>query len=50
MNTKKQQKNEPHKFVLNLSRRLDLSSSNKHDALQKLSVCYKNSVKTINLK
>ena len=32
--------NEPHKFVLNLSERLDLRSSNKYVALQKLSVYY----------
>ena len=30
--------NKPHKFVLNLSRRLDLRSSNKHVALQNLSI------------
>ena len=30
--------NEPHKFVLNLSERLDLRSSNKFVAFQKLSV------------
>ena len=32
--------NEPHKFALNLSQRLDLRSSNKHVALQNLSICY----------
>ena len=32
--------NEPHKFVLNLSQRLDLRSSNKHVALQNLSIYY----------
>ena len=32
--------NERHKFVLNLSERLDLRSSNKYVALQKLSVYY----------
>ena len=32
--------NEPHKFVFNFSRRLDLESSNKHVALQNLSVSY----------
>ena len=31
---------EPHKFVLNLSQRLDLRSSNKHVALQKVSIHY----------
>ena len=30
--------NKPHKFVLNLSERLDLKSSNKHVALQNLSI------------
>ena len=29
---------EPHKFVLHLSQRLDLRSSNKHAALQNLSI------------
>ena len=32
--------NDPHKFVLNLSQRLDLKSSNKHVALQNLSFYY----------
>ena len=32
--------NEPHKFVLKLSQRLDLRSSNKHVALQNLSIYY----------
>ena len=32
--------NELHKFVLNLSQRLDLRSSNKHVALQNLSIHY----------
>ena len=31
---------EPHTFVLNLSWKLDLRSSNKHAALQNLSICY----------
>ena len=31
--------NKPHKFVLNLSQRLDLRSSNKHIALQNLYFC-----------
>ena len=30
--------NEPHKFVLNLSQRLDLRSSNKHVPFQNLSI------------
>ena len=46
---------EPRKFVLNLSQRLDLRGSNKHVALQNLSIYYtwkniKNSIRTINLK
>ena len=32
--------NEPHKFVLNLSQRLELGSSNKQVALQNLSIYY----------
>ena len=40
MNTENSKTNEPHKFVLNLSQRLDLRSSDKHVALQKLSVYY----------
>ena len=31
---------EPHKFVLNLSQKLDLRSSNRHDAFQNLSIYY----------
>ena len=31
---------EPHTFVLNLSQKLDLRSSNKHAALQNFSICY----------
>ena len=38
INTKNTQINEPHKFVLNLSQTLDLRSSNKHVALQNLSI------------
>ena len=40
MNTENSKMNEPHKFALNLLQRLDLRSSNKHVALQKLSVYY----------
>ena len=40
MNSENSKTNEPHKFVLNLSQRLDLKSSNKHVALQNLSICY----------
>ena len=36
MNTKNSKRNEPHKFFLNLSPRLDLRSSNKHVVLQNL--------------
>ena len=36
MNTENSKTNEPHKFVLNLSQRLDLRSANKHVALQNL--------------
>ena len=36
MNPKNSKMNEPHKFVFNLSQRLDLRSSNKHVALQNL--------------
>ena len=35
MNTENSKTNESHKFVLNLSQRLDLRSSDKHVALQK---------------
>ena len=38
MNTGNSKTDEPHKFVLNLSQRLDLRSSNKHVAIQKSSV------------
>ena len=40
MNTKNGKMNEPHKFVCNLSQRLDLRSLNKHVALQNLSIYY----------
>ena len=40
MNTENSKTNEPHKFLLNLSQRLDLESSNKHVALQNLSIYY----------
>ena len=32
--------NEPHKFALNFSQRLDLRSSDKHVALHDLCICY----------
>ena len=38
MSTENSKTNEPHKFVLNLSHILDLRSSNKHVALQNLSI------------
>ena len=40
MNTENRKKNEPHKFVLNLSQRLDLRSSKKHVSHQTLSIYY----------
>ena len=40
MNTENSKTNESHKFVLNLSQRLDLRSSDKLDALQNLSIYY----------
>ena len=55
MNRENNKTKEPRKFVLNLSQRLDLRSSNKHVDLQNLSIYYtwkniKNSIRTINLK
>ena len=38
MNTENSKTNEPQKSVLNLSQRLKLRSSNKHVALQNLSI------------
>ena len=40
MNTENSKTNEPHKFVFDLSQRLDLSSSNKHFAFQNSSIYY----------
>ena len=40
MTTENSRTNEPHKFILNLSKRLDLRSSDKHVALQNLSIYY----------
>ena len=40
MNTENSKTNKPHRFILNLSQRLDLRSSNKHVALQNLSFYY----------
>ena len=39
-NTENSKTNEPHKFVFNLSQRSDLKSSNKHVALQRVSIYY----------
>ena len=55
MNTENSKTNEPHKFFLNLSQRLDLRSSNKYVALQNLSIYYagqntRKQYKKINLK
>ena len=38
MNTENSKTDQPHKFVLNLWQRLDLTSSNKHVALQNVSI------------
>ena len=40
MNTKNSKTNEPNKYVLNLSQRLDLRSSSKHVSLKNLSIYY----------
>ena len=40
MNTEDSKTNESHKFVLNVSQRLDLKSLNKHVTLQNLSIYY----------
>ena len=54
MNRENSKMNEPHKFILNLSRRSKLISSDEHVAPQNLSIYFiycigkKNSVKTIN--
>ena len=40
INPKNSKTNEPHKFVINLSQILDLRSSNKHVALQKVPIYY----------
>ena len=40
MNTENSKTNEPHKFVLNLSQRLDLKRSNKDVTLKNLSIYY----------
>ena len=40
MNTENSKTNEPHKCVLSLSQSLDLRSSDKHVAVQNLSIYY----------
>ena len=40
INTENTKTNEPHKFVLNLSQRLDLRGSNKYVALENVFVYY----------
>ena len=55
MNTENSKTNKPHKFVLNVAQRLDLWSSDKHVALQNLSIYYtlkniRKQYRTINLK
>ena len=40
MNTENSKTNEPHKFVINLSQRIDLRSLDKHVPLQNLSIYY----------
>ena len=40
MNTENSKRNELHKFVLNVSQRLDLISSNNHATLQNLCIHY----------
>ena len=40
LNTENSKANEPHKFVINLTQGLDLRSSNKHVALQNLSLYF----------
>ena len=40
MNTENSRTSQPNKFVLNLSLRLDIRNSNKHDAVQNLSIYY----------
>ena len=40
MKTKNRKMNEPHKFFLNFSQRLDLNSSNKHAALKNIFIYY----------
>ena len=53
-NTENSKTNEPHKFVLNLSQRLNLINPNKNVAVKSLlsitrGKIYENSIRTINL-
>ena len=41
INTENSKKNEPHKFVLDLSQKLDLGNLDKHVAFQNLSFYYR---------
>ena len=47
MNSVNSKTNEPHKFVFNLSQRLDLRNSNKHVFLQNLSIYVEKHKKTV---
>ena len=47
MNKENNKRNEPHKLILNLSQRLELTSSDKHVALQNVARIA-NSILTIN--
>ena len=40
VNMQNSKSNEPHKYILNLSQRLDLRNSDKHVALRNLSIYY----------
>ena len=40
MNVENSKTNEPHKYILNVSQRLDLKSSNEHFALQNVTIYY----------
>ena len=40
MNVESSKTNEPHKYILNVSQRLDLKSSNEHFALQNVTIYY----------
>ena len=47
VNTENSKINEPHEFVLNLSQKLDLRSSNKYTAYQNLTFVYYKYKKTV---